>query len=162
MVNLFETITYGENKVNEYAYAFSHHSGVFRPFKDEISLIKWFYLYLKLKDQDITLDGKTRMLFVTEVFLSDVQVSSVVESILETSLSNSQKATLIDFYYLSSSRIKNLISFLEKLSQEVNGRSEEVLKIEDGNRVLSIQSQETEQSYQIELGKIGTAIVNFN
>lgn len=150
-MDTFETITYGENKVAEYAYAFKSQSGIFREFKDGISLLKWYYAYQTLKAEDFTLKGSSRMSFITDVFLSHLPVSSVVESILECELSNSQKASLIDFYYLSSKRVDNLQEFLKELSQHVKEPSQQ--KVE--GHILKIVSPLSPKSSLYDLGAVG-------
>lgn len=159
MTDIFETITYGENQVQQYTYAFSSNSSTFREFKDGMSLIKWYYAYQKLNGKEFDLKGTSRMHFIADVFLSELNVSSIVESVLELDLSNSQKATLIDFYYLSSARVTSLLRFIDELGSKHNNQSEERLVI-DQEKKLVINSQATQQPLQLPIGNVGWLLVN--
>lgn len=160
MIDFFETITYGENRVKDYVYALSHNSGTFREFKDGLSLLKWYYVYQKLTGQEFTLKGESRMRFITEVFLDKAQVLSVTESILECDLSNDLKAKLIDFYYLSSSRVKNLFNYLNELSAQVDTKSEEILMVKNDVKSLLIKSPETRDTQVLKIGVVGELHIN--
>lgn len=156
MKNYFEIITYGENKVADYHYAFKGKSHIFREYDDGQSLLKMYYFYQTLNDEMFTLRASTRSQFLVDVILKNMAISSIVESILELEVNHEKKAMLLDFYYISASRVFNMLDFMDSLQPQVSESIDQILLKDNGKPILTIYSKEAKESKEVEVGDVGS------